>query len=216
MSDDRGAVIPKGFGNGAYARYEGMPYAAAMGRCPIPLTADEWMAGMQPWAVMSDADLASVREYCERELETCQTPELDWLQFHYDTMLAGCLAEVQRREARARNRSQVSARLSAEWLADLKRREPLEEYVVYRGVPLRRSGGRYVGSCPFHADRSPSFTVWEGEQPHWYCFGCGRGGDLFTFIEEADRCDFLRAVQTAAEYARVDLPRLQRVVQVDR
>ena len=65
--------------------------------------------------------------------------------------------------------------------AVLKRCYPIEAVVAAAGVRLRRSGTRLVGRCPFHADRTPSFTVYP-EQGTYHCYGCGARGDVFAFI----------------------------------
>jgi DNA primase len=74
--------------------------------------------------------------------------------------------------------------------------------VIGERVPLRPSGrGRWVGHCPAHQDRVPSFTVWED---HYYCFGCQAVGDLFSWFR-LDGCSFPEAVKRAAERAGVRL-----------
>ena len=60
--------------------------------------------------------------------------------------------------------------------AILKRCYPIEDVVARTGVALRRSGARLVGRCPFHDDRTPSFTVYP-EQGTYHCYGCGARGD---------------------------------------
>lgn len=77
--------------------------------------------------------------------------------------------------------------------AVLKRRYPLAEVVARAGVALRRVGERLVGRCPFHADDTPSFTIYP-DQASYHCFGCGAHGDVFTFVMAIDRCDFPTAV----------------------
>ncbi|MBO0707716.1 MAG: DNA primase [Candidatus Dormibacteraeota bacterium] len=76
--------------------------------------------------------------------------------------------------------------------------------VVRQRVPLRRQGREWVGLCPFHQEKTPSFSVNEGKQS-WYCFGCGRGGDLFSFVEEYEKVDFRQALEMLAEQAGVEL-----------
>jgi DNA primase catalytic core len=76
--------------------------------------------------------------------------------------------------------------------------------VVRQRVPLRKQGREWVGLCPFHQEKTPSFSVNEGKQS-WYCFGCGRGGDLFSFVVEYEKVDFRRALEMLAEQAGVEL-----------
>jgi hypothetical protein len=66
-----------------------------------------------------------------------------------------------------------------------------------RYTRLRRSGRQLVGLCPFHPERHPSFYV-EPQRKIWKCFGCGAGGDLFTFLMAAEGCDFRRVLEIAA------------------
>ena len=68
---------------------------------------------------------------------------------------------------------------------------------------LRRQGGRYVGRCPFHEERTPSFSV-SAERGFYHCFGCGKGGDAITFVRETEGLDFTQAIEWLAE--RFDVP----------
>lgn len=64
---------------------------------------------------------------------------------------------------------------------------------VERYITLKKSGKNFAGLCLFHADKkTPSLTIYT-EQQSWYCFGCGRGGDVFDFIMLAESCDIKRA-----------------------
>ncbi len=69
---------------------------------------------------------------------------------------------------------------------------------------LKRAGRRFKGLCPFHADKDPSFTVDE-ERKLWHCFGCGEGGDVFTFVMKAENTDFGEAVEILAKRTGVTL-----------
>ena len=77
--------------------------------------------------------------------------------------------------------------------------------VVRQHVPLRKQGREWVGLCPFHQEKTPSFSVNEQLQS-WYCFGCQRGGDMFTFVEEIEKLDFRAALEHLADLAGVELP----------
>jgi len=68
----------------------------------------------------------------------------------------------------------------------------------------RRSGARWTGICPFHEEKTPSFSVNPVEKL-FYCFGCGKGGDLITFVRETEQLDFAEAVEWLAERYRVSL-----------
>jgi DNA primase len=78
--------------------------------------------------------------------------------------------------------------------------------VVGERVTLRRAGRTWKGLCPFHAEKTPSFTV-NPERQIWHCFGCNRGGDVFSFLMEMDKVTFPEALQSLAERAGIDLPR---------
>jgi DNA primase len=77
--------------------------------------------------------------------------------------------------------------------------------LVGESVPLKRAGRRFAGLCPFHSEKSPSFSV-DPERGVFYCFGCKKGGDCFSFVMERDRVDFVTALRTLAEWAGVQLP----------
>jgi DNA primase len=76
--------------------------------------------------------------------------------------------------------------------------------VVSARTQLRRAGARYTGLCPFHEEKTPSFSVNPVEKL-FYCFGCGKGGDLITFVRETEQLDFAQAVESLAERYRVAL-----------
>jgi DNA primase len=76
--------------------------------------------------------------------------------------------------------------------------------VVSEYVRLQNRGGRLWGLCPFHAEKTPSFTV-NPEKSLFYCFGCHKGGSLFTFIMEMEKLSFVEAVRLLAEKAGVEI-----------
>ncbi len=76
--------------------------------------------------------------------------------------------------------------------------------VVSESVQLKKVGGRYVGLCPFHAERTPSFTVSPDKQL-FYCFGCHAGGNVFTFIMKLEGLTFREAVRRLGERAGIDV-----------
>jgi DNA primase len=76
----------------------------------------------------------------------------------------------------------------------VKDRNPIEEVVARHGVSLRRQGKRFVGFCPFHQDRHPSFVVYP-ETGSFYCFGCAAGGDVIDFLRRAEQISFQEAVK---------------------
>jgi DNA primase len=76
--------------------------------------------------------------------------------------------------------------------------------VVQQYVALRRVGRNWVGLCPFHAERSPSFNVRE-ETGRYKCFGCSAAGDVFTFVQEIEHVDFVNAAEQLAAKAGIQL-----------
>ncbi|KPU44089.1 DNA primase [Oxobacter pfennigii] len=77
--------------------------------------------------------------------------------------------------------------------------------VISEYVPLRKRGKNYVGLCPFHSEKTPSFTVQQGKQIY-KCFGCGEGGNVVSFIMKHRNMDFIDAIKHLAERANIPLP----------
>ena len=73
-------------------------------------------------------------------------------------------------------------------------------------VHLKRRGSNMIGLCPFHNEKTPSFTV-NTERNFWYCFGCQEGGDIFTFIQKIEGLEFREVLEKLAERANVELPK---------
>ena len=80
--------------------------------------------------------------------------------------------------------------------------------IISQYVHLKRSGRNYFGLCPFHNEKSPSFSVSPDKQI-FHCFGCGVGGNVFTFLMKIEGISFVEAVQTLAERANIQLPTLE-------
>lgn len=78
--------------------------------------------------------------------------------------------------------------------------------VVNSRVQLKKAGKNYKACCPFHEEKSPSFTVAQDKQ-FYYCFGCGAGGNALGFVMEFDRLDFLPAIEMLAKNAGMEIPR---------
>ena len=70
--------------------------------------------------------------------------------------------------------------------------------VISQHVRLKKRGKNYVGLCPFHQEKTPSFTV-SAEKQVYHCFGCGKGGNVFTFVMEIEKVSFTEAVRSLAE-----------------
>ena len=84
-------------------------------------------------------------------------------------------------------------------------RERLDIIELVNGyTPLKKAGRSFKGLCPFHQEKTPSFVVFPDSQ-NFHCFGCGKGGDLFTFYMEIERVDFREALRELARRAGVEL-----------
>ena len=97
--------------------------------------------------------------------------------------------------------------MAVDAVAEIKARLDIVE-VVGGYLTLQRSGREFKGLCPFHAEKTPSFTVSQ-ERQFWYCFGCQQGGDLFGFVERIERADFRQALELLADRAGVELESTQ-------
>src|SRR5438105_6723696 len=81
--------------------------------------------------------------------------------------------------------------------------------VVGDYVKLKKAGAQnFVGLCPFHGEKSPSFSVHATRQ-FFHCFGCGKSGDVFAFVQEREQISFPEAIRLVAEKASIPLPRMQ-------
>jgi len=78
--------------------------------------------------------------------------------------------------------------------------------VVGEYVRLKKSGQNFLGLCPFHQEKTPSFNVHPVKQIY-HCFGCGVGGDVFKFVMELDKCTFPEAIRTVAEKCGIAIPK---------
>jgi DNA primase len=98
----------------------------------------------------------------------------------------------------------MPGRIPDETLDAIRERVSIVE-VVSGYVTLKKAGRNYLGLCPFHSEKTPSFTV-NDERGVFHCFGCGAGGTVFTFLMRTDRIDFPEAVTILARRAGVALP----------
>ena len=88
---------------------------------------------------------------------------------------------------------------------EIKEKINLVEYIG-QYVQLQNRSGRYMGCCPFHKEKTPSFSV-DPDRSYYYCFGCHKGGDIFSFIMEYEKLSFPEALEKAAQKAGVTLNR---------
>ncbi len=94
--------------------------------------------------------------------------------------------------------------IAREVIDDIVARNDIES-VISSYVTLKRAGSNLQGLCPFHSERTPSFTVFPGTQS-FYCFGCNAGGSVITFIEKAENLDYVGAIEFLAARAGVSIP----------
>ncbi|MBQ9976417.1 MAG: DNA primase [Clostridia bacterium] len=90
------------------------------------------------------------------------------------------------------------------FLQELKARCNIED-IISQHVQLKRAGSNLVGCCPFHSERTPSFTVFTGRE-NFYCFGCGAGGDVITFVMKMQNVDYITAVTYLADRVGLKVP----------
>lgn len=94
--------------------------------------------------------------------------------------------------------------LSDSFLQELKQKSDIED-IISSYVSLKKRGRTFVGLCPFHNEKTPSFTVYP-ETESYYCFGCGAGGDVINFVKRIENLDYLDAVKMLAQRAGMQMP----------
>ena len=95
-------------------------------------------------------------------------------------------------------------RLSEDFIAELKYRSDISD-IASSYMQLKRRGRNLVGLCPFHGEKTPSFNIY-AENGSFYCFGCGVGGDVITFIMKIENLDYMEAVKFLAQRAGMTVP----------
>ncbi len=95
-------------------------------------------------------------------------------------------------------------RIPDEKIDEVRRATDIVE-LISSSVSLKKRGKNFLGLCPFHQEKTPSFSV-SPEKQMFYCFGCGVGGNVFTFVMESERVSFVEAVRALAERAGIALP----------
>lgn len=93
---------------------------------------------------------------------------------------------------------------SEEFVEEVRQRNDIVD-VISSYVNLKKSGSNHTGLCPFHNEKTPSFSVSGGKQMY-YCFGCGAGGNVFTFLMEYENLTFPEALEQLAARAGMALP----------
>lgn len=96
------------------------------------------------------------------------------------------------------------AKIPSEIIDEIRERSNIVD-IVGQHVQLKKSGKNYLGLCPFHSEKTPSFSVAEDKQI-FHCFGCGKGGNVFQFLQEIEQISFTEAVLKVAEMEQISLP----------
>jgi DNA primase len=99
----------------------------------------------------------------------------------------------------------MSGRIPKHFIDDLLNRVDIVD-LIDRHVPLKKSGANYVARCPFHTEKTPSFSVNRGKQ-FFHCFGCGASGNAIGFLMDFGHLDFVEAVEDLAHFAGLEVPR---------
>lgn len=97
------------------------------------------------------------------------------------------------------------ARYSEELIEEVRSRNDIVD-LISTHVPLKKKGSSYFGNCPFHNEKTPSFSVSRDKQMY-YCFGCGAGGNIFTFLMEYENYTFTEAMEHLAQRSGIELPK---------
>lgn len=97
----------------------------------------------------------------------------------------------------------MSQRISKETVQSIQTQVNILD-IVGQFVQLRKQGKSLFGRCPFHDERTPSFTVTE-EKQLFHCFSCGRGGNVFNFMQELENLSFPESVVRVAELSNIDI-----------
>ena len=101
-------------------------------------------------------------------------------------------------------RISMAGRFPSEWIDEVRDRSDIVS-VVSEYVPLKRKGSKFWGLCPFHEEKTPSFSV-DAERQLYYCFGCHAGGNVITFVMNLEHMEFPEAVVHLAERAHMTVP----------
>jgi len=101
-------------------------------------------------------------------------------------------------------------KFSDAFLENLKSRADIAD-IINRYVPLQKKGREYVACCPFHKEKTPSFTV-NSEKGFYHCFGCGVHGSVFDFIMKSENANFPEAVEKVADFLGIPIPRQELTV----
>ena len=99
----------------------------------------------------------------------------------------------------------MTGRIPQQFIDDLVARVDIVDVIDSR-VPLKKTGREFTACCPFHSEKTPSFTVSPAKQ-FYHCFGCGAHGTVIDFLMDYEHLDFVEAVEELARQAGLDVPR---------
>lgn len=102
----------------------------------------------------------------------------------------------------------MAGRYPPSWLDELRAKADLVK-IVSAYTPLKKNGHRYTGLCPFHNEKTPSFSV-DGQKQVYYCFGCKAGGSVIQFVMDIEHLSYQEAVEHLADQLRMPLPEMTR------
>lgn len=95
-------------------------------------------------------------------------------------------------------------RINERFIQELQEKADIESFIS-SSITLKRRGKTLVGLCPFHNEKTPSFTVYP-ESNSFYCFGCGAGGDVISFVRRMENLDYIEAVKSVAQMVGMSMP----------
>lgn len=176
----------------------------------VAVEAARLLGADRPWRRATDNDLAVEADYRLRAAREClllDPPSPELCAFHEDA-LEGVRVELERRIANHARRRQRGAGMTREAVERIRDAVPCQEF-AQRFADMRPAGReRWVGLCPFHAERTPSLSV---HPTYFHCFGCGVGGDVFELARQilglrGGEATFRDAVRVLADFAGLPDP----------
>src|SRR5690625_3507651 len=104
---------------------------------------------------------------------------------------------------------QMNTQIPEEVIENIRRENDIVD-IIEEYVSLKKQGRNYFGLCPFHDEKSPSFSVTK-EKQIFHCFGCGKGGNIYTFLMEIEGLSFFDALKYLSERTGIQLPKTREV-----